>query len=236
MEPKILPLLIQSKHQLDLCVSLILLWIAYSDGDIDHSEREFIFGHMISVDHDTYDSLVSIIVSEDIESFLLVCKAVQSELDAQLKESLLVLAISVAIIDMRLAISENHILRFLADLMGYSSARFNLLYQSITGGDLPDAGDPSSMAWWKSKSAGPKEKSRERQQGRPQPSGAMSREEAHVILGVSHNATPEDIRRAYKRLMQAHHPDKFSGLGGEAEEIAHAMFVRIQAAYKLLMP
>lgn len=44
----------------------------------------------------------------------------------------------------------------------------------------------------------------------------------HRILGVSEDATPEEIKKAYKRLAAKHHPDK----GGDTEE-----FERIKDAY-----
>ena len=47
----------------------------------------------------------------------------------------------------------------------------------------------------------------------------------YSVLGVDKNATPDDIKRAYRKLASKHHPDK----GGDT-----AKFQQIQAAYETL--
>lgn len=237
MEPLILQLLHQSEQQVHLCVSFILLWIASSDGDIHQSEREFLFKHMETTNRGSYEKLNSIIEKQDFKSFLLVCKLLKDNLDDSMRESLLVISIDIAIADQRLAISEIHLLRLLADMMNYSPVRFSSLYTEVTGAKFPDPGDPSSMQWWQSKQSSNQKKtddSGQKHQRSPRNHSGISREEAHVILGLQAGSSQDDIRRAYKRLVQAHHPDRFSSLGPDAADAAHSMFVRIQEAYKVL--
>ncbi len=232
MEPLILPLLRRSENQLHLCVSLILLWIASSDGDVHEQERNFLFKHMESVNHDTYLQLKKIIDRQDIGSFIVVCGVIKNVLDESLKESLLMISISIAIADNRLAISEIQILHLIADLVNYSPVSLKTLYKEMTGSEFPSPGDPSSMAWWQSKQK--KRQQSHNEKKRHQHHSIMSRDEAFVILGLRLNATQDDIRRAYKRLAHTHHPDRFSSLGPDAADAAHAMFIRIAQAYKVL--
>jgi curved DNA-binding protein CbpA len=46
------------------------------------------------------------------------------------------------------------------------------------------------------------------------------------VLGLHRGATRQEIKRAHRRLVKAHHPDR----GGDGDD-----FRRIQAAYQLLI-
>ena len=48
-------------------------------------------------------------------------------------------------------------------------------------------------------------------------------------LGVSRNATSEDIKKAYRKLAMQHHPDKNAG-----NKASEAKFKEITAAYEIL--
>ncbi len=57
----------------------------------------------------------------------------------------------------------------------------------------------------------------------------------YEILGISPDASPEEIRRAYRRLASQYHPDKVSHLGPEFREMAETRFKEIQQAYDQLL-
>jgi hypothetical protein len=54
------------------------------------------------------------------------------------------------------------------------------------------------------------------------------------VLGVDQNATPEEIKIAYRRLAGQYHPDKVSHLGEEFRTLAEQKFKKIQEAYQQL--
>ncbi|GIU21237.1 co-chaperone DjlA [Shewanella sp. MBTL60-007] len=58
-------------------------------------------------------------------------------------------------------------------------------------------------------------------------------EDAYKLLGVSESMSDQDIKRAYRKLMNEHHPDKLvaKGLPAEMMEIAKSKAQDIQAAY-----
>lgn len=64
--------------------------------------------------------------------------------------------------------------------------------------------------------------------------GQPESDDPFVILGISRNAGPEEIKAAYKKQMGTYHPDKFSHLGKEFEEIARRRTQDIIKAYRQL--
>ena len=66
--------------------------------------------------------------------------------------------------------------------------------------------------------------------------GAYSRrgKTPYETLQVSPNASIDDIRAAYRRMVQLYHPDKVSELGPELREVAERHMKEINAAYEAL--
>lgn len=56
----------------------------------------------------------------------------------------------------------------------------------------------------------------------------------YAVLGVDASASDEDVRRAYRRMAKANHPDLFAarGLPGEAERVATQKMAAVNAAYR----
>jgi len=53
------------------------------------------------------------------------------------------------------------------------------------------------------------------------------------ILGVSREASYEDVKIAYRRLIRRYHPDRVVGLGPEFQHIAEQRTKEINAAYEV---
>jgi DnaJ like chaperone protein len=62
----------------------------------------------------------------------------------------------------------------------------------------------------------------------------LNLQDAYAILGVSEHATPAEIKKAYRKLMSQHHPDKLlaKGLPEEMIKIATEKTQNIKAAYE----
>lgn len=62
---------------------------------------------------------------------------------------------------------------------------------------------------------------------------AMEKVDPYAVLGVPRNASPDQVKRAYRRLMSRHHPDKLvaKGLPPEMMAVAERKTREIRAAY-----
>ncbi len=67
-------------------------------------------------------------------------------------------------------------------------------------------------------------------------SNGQSLEDAYGVLGVPANSAPADIKKAYRRLMNQHHPDKLAskGLPEHMTKLAKEKTQQIRAAYDLI--
>lgn len=77
-----------------------------------------------------------------------------------------------------------------------------------------------------------KEKSeKETRQKRP---SADLKKQYREILGVTTNATPEELKKTYRKLVKQHHPDVFANASDAQKRMAESKFIKIQEAYEAL--
>ena len=60
--------------------------------------------------------------------------------------------------------------------------------------------------------------------------GATDLEAAYKVLGVSPEATDQEVKAAYRRLALQHHPDKVATLGEDVRKAAEKKFKEINDA------
>jgi DnaJ-domain-containing protein 1 len=57
----------------------------------------------------------------------------------------------------------------------------------------------------------------------------------HDVLGVPPDASTDEIKSAYRQLVNQYHPDKVAHLGEEFQQLAEKRFKEIQLAFDALM-
>lgn len=64
--------------------------------------------------------------------------------------------------------------------------------------------------------------------------GRATGQQAHEILGVSSDASLEEIKKAYYQLVKQYHPDRVDNLGPELKVLASNKTTQINEAYEYL--
>ncbi|MEX2481707.1 MAG: co-chaperone DjlA [Gammaproteobacteria bacterium] len=107
---------------------------------------------------------------------------------------------------------EETVLRHIAGRLGFSPARFAQLEALVRAA-----------------------RGQRRQRAQPD-SQTLSIDAARAILGVGPRATPQEVKNAYRRLMNQHHPDKLiaRGMPEEMVEVATARTQEIRKAYDIV--
>jgi DnaJ like chaperone protein len=218
------------------CVTVILCWLMIADGKISEEEDYLLqqIAHSINLG-DEISNILSI-VNSNVEELYLVCAYLKDNLNDEGKIRLLELCISMIVSDNYVAVGEMYIIRFIADLFGFTAENLEKIYREQTGHSSPNVGDPSSIEWWQSKEKS-KEKNKEDKGKYYKPRNRSSIEQtqwAYQVLDLEKNASNEQIKSAYRNLSKLHHPDKFINLGPEAVAAANIIFQRINEAYEIL--
>jgi DnaJ-domain-containing protein 1 len=213
--------------------AVILAWIARADGAGNAQQLAAVRQIAAQFKLENHvEQLIGLTHPISISCLQLACALLQSWLVQNQKEALLELACGVAVADGYLSISELVILRFLSGLFGYTADGFDIIAERSIGFSPAPLGDPGSLRWWAKV-----ETTRSQQSGsRPITNRDLKRLKALAVLGLDENASVEDIKSAYRRLSQVHHPDRFMNSGPEAVAAATESFKRIHAAYDFFIP
>jgi hypothetical protein len=135
-------------------------------------------------------------------------------------------------------------MRFLLCLLAflYTLSPYDLFPDLIIGwGWIDDLAVLGLLWWYLSKHKKKRYRYEGPSQEQEQPSGGpreqgFSQKNAYSVLGVGRDASPEEIKRAFRRLANKYHPDKVSHMGDEFRELAERRFKEIQEAYQEVMP
>lgn len=219
---------------------LMLAWIASCDGEICDSEMNLL--QELAAGACTPDQLRLIIrlttpcQPDDLQSSLDYLRG----LEPNRRRQTLHVALIMALRDGFVTSAEGHIIRFLADLLLTQPNDLDVMFRELTGESFPPPSDPSNPWWWDNreqrsrKSQSNQQRQSENKSYTAPPQSTLQRLRDLAVLGLDDKATASDIKDAYRRLAQVHHPDKFTALGPEAVKSAEIAFQRIRSAYDRL--
>lgn len=230
-------ILLKNSNRLGTSVLLLLAWIAQSDGHLDRDEIKELQSIAEATNHmDEINILLQIASQSDLNSLQLASEIIKMNFKNDKSKLFIEMSIGVAIADGYLKTSENHILKFLSDLVDISSEELHTIFKNMTGKPFPEADDLSSALYWQYRNNERKKRSSQEsaESSAKQEQVDPKRIKALSILGLDEEASITEIKNAFKRLAKIHHPDRFVSLGDEAVQAATHTFKRILSAYEYL--
>lgn len=144
----------------------------------------------------------------------------ESQRRTTLQQMFLEILIHAAFADGAMHPEEQRLLRHIASLLGFAAQHYQQLEAMVQAQRAFHAGGYRPGGGYQGEAA-------------PRRDQLM---EAYDILGVSETASDAEIKKAYRRLMNQHHPDKLvaKGLPEEMIKIATEKTQEIKAAYELI--
>ncbi len=228
-------------NPLGTSVLMVLAWIAASDRDVATAERRQLEQIARASEHGSeIETLIRCALQRDLGALQLACEVVREHFLSEKAALFIEMAIGMVVADSYLRPAENYILRFIADLLNVDRRRLNELFIETTGREIPEPSDPSIASFWRAKADARRRANGDGDEGAGQSSRARPTRDhrarnSYAVLGLEYGASLEDVKRAYRRMAQVHHPDKYASLGKEAVAAATSTFQRIQEAYQYLV-
>jgi len=217
------------REKLASCVKLLLLWVAASDGTLDDTELEFAMSKFPDSDATvTTGELLEVIRSADLNSLEMAIRAVAEE-SRELRIAFMDMAIAMSMADRRIAITENHILRFYSDALYLGAGLLGQRFQAVAGSPFNEPGDPGEPSWWNGIAHAGAMPALEAMSGQ-----GMTEKQARTTLGVGAGADAGEIDRAYQEQSALYQLDRVEAMGEAAVAVANRRQGRIDEAYALL--
>jgi DnaJ like chaperone protein len=208
--------------------------IAKADGRIDKSEIALAEALMSSMNLDAELRSAAIKLfnqgkQDDFDAEALVLQFRQEcQRRTNLYRMFVEILIQAALADGEMSKEEEVALLKVAAILGFSEYSFRqleMLVRYSMGVDQADANSGTGSSGRRQSGAG---------QQAPMDSGRLSKKAAYKVLGVESSDDKATVKRAYRRLMSQHHPDKLvsKGLPEEMMKLATDKTQHIQKAYE----
>lgn len=135
--------------------------------------------------------------------------------------------------DNRILYGEQVLLIAITEALGLQREVLTDRYKLSVGTDFPTLGDPSTLEYYyrskKSNADGKRESNSERKASQTEVEKLLE------IFGLSIDSSIDDIKRAYRKAVLLHHPDRFPDDDAHSRAQKHERFLVIQRAYERLM-
>ncbi|NTS77443.1 co-chaperone DjlA [Catenovulum sp. SM1970] len=175
-------------------------------------------------------------IKETVKEFKQFCSG-----RAEFTQMYLEMQIQAALINGEINDKARQILELVAKTLNYSKTELAILIKQVQAVNRFHQAYQEQEAQKKAQQQQNRQQRQERyqeyqQQYRPQYSAKAQLQNAYDILGIDDNTPEKAAKKAYKKLMSQHHPDKLmaQGLPEQAMELAKEKTQDIQAAWQMI--
>lgn len=217
----------------------VMGYIAKADGTVDKSEialAEALMSRM-NLDAELRSAAIKLFNEGKQEGFDAEALVLQFRQECQRRTSLyrmfVEILIQASLADGVMSPEEEAALMKVAGILGFSEYSFRQLEMLVRFSMGADQSAGTGRGYGAGRGTGPGSQGRSRQQGSPGVD-RMSLDDAYQVLGVASSDDKASVKRAYRRLMSQHHPDKLvsKGLPDEMIRLATDKTQHIQKAYE----
>jgi DnaJ like chaperone protein len=230
-------------HRQNLCVLAVLTWIASCDGSIAPAELDLLRAVAAEAPGggDVLPAVIDVARQGRAEDLEIACRYLRNHFPRSQRPLLAQLFVTMAVRDGNLTVAENHVLRFLADLLALPARKFAKLFEEIAQRPFPEVGDVSSLDWWRRREAGKQASAPADGWGRDRPGAASQRSAgpwaagsdwpAGGPFGFDGNSEPEPLSPADNGAMSRSQAMQLLAVPpGASKEEVHSAYRRMAKA------
>lgn len=216
----------------DINVALIVLIAAVmkADGDVKRAEldyvKQFLLKNYGEERGKNYLAMLRDLVKPDTDLRIdAICSQIKVNTDYTTRYHMVDFLFGLAVSDNSYGQAENSVMRAIASGLGINSRDYVSMYTRHIG------------SRFYGNSGGNRQSGYSDYSGYSGYSGSSTsysapRKDPYKVLGISSDATDEEVKKAYRRLAMKYHPDKVEGMGEEVKKNAEAQFREINEAYE----
>ena len=212
--------------QEDVNVALIVLIAAVikADGNVRRSELDYVkrfllknYGEEMGKQYLTL--LRDLVKPERVIDTPAICNQIKQNTDYTTRYHMVDFLFGLAVADNAYSSAENNVMREIAHGLGINMGDYISMYTRHVGSRFRNSNSGYSSGSGYSGSS-------------QSASYSQARKDPYKVLGITPNATDEEVKKAYRRLAMKYHPDKVEGMGEEVKKNAEAQFREINEAYE----
>ncbi|MBR1550025.1 MAG: TerB family tellurite resistance protein [Bacteroidales bacterium] len=202
--------------QADINVALMVLIAAVmkSDGTVKKSELDYVKRFLLqNYGEEQGKQMLKVLqqlVQQDIP-IVDVCAQIKVNTDYNTRYHMVDFLFGIGGADGEFQQAELNMLRLISQYLGISQSDYTSIHERHVGYRDTGYGDSSSRSGGSGRSSYNKD--------------------PYKVLGISSNATDDDVRKAYRKMAMKYHPDRVAGMGEEMQRNAAEQMKEINQAY-----